>query len=309
MTSIELAVRLLQSGEPIVAPTDTVYGLFADAKNDEAIKQIYSIKGRPLCNPLIAHVSSLEMAETLAYFNDDARKLVQHFWFGVQRPLTIVLPSKPSNGVSKYVTAGLDTIALRCPSHPIALELISSFGSSLAAPSANSSNNLSPTSADMVHADLGYKVKMIIDGGACSVGVESTIINLSAEPYVLLRSGGVIVTEIEHILNKRIETQIHTNKILAPGMMLKHYSPHLPLRINVTKPLNDEAFLAFGNVDIPFFLNLSPSGNLEEAAKNLFEYQYRADCSGLFKGIAIMPIPNTGIGIAINDRLRRAAIH
>ena len=169
MTSIELAVRLLQSGEPIVAPTDTVYGLFADAKNDEAIKQIYSIKGRPLCNPLIAHVSSLEMAETLAYFNDDARKLVQYFWFGVQRPLTIVLPSKPSNGVSKYVTAGLDTIALRCPSHPIALELISSFGSSLAAPSANSSNNLSPTSADMVHADLGYKVKMIIDGGACSV--------------------------------------------------------------------------------------------------------------------------------------------
>lgn len=309
MTGIELAVKLLQLGDPIVAPTDTVYGLFADTKNDEAIKQIYSIKGRPLCNPLIAHVSSLRMAEDLAYFNNDARKLAQHFWFDVKRPLTIVLPSKPSNNVSKYVTAGLDTIALRCPSHPITLELISLFGGSLAAPSANSSNNLSPTSADMVRADLGYKVKMILDGGPCSVGVESTIVNLSSEPYTLLRPGGVSATEIESILNKKIGTQTQTNKILAPGMMLKHYSPNLPLRINVTNPRNDEAFLVFGNVDVPYFLNLSPSGNLEEAARNLFEYQHRADSAGKFRGIAIMPIPNIGIGIAINDRLKRAAIH
>ena len=217
------------------------------------------------------------------------------------------MPSKPSNGVSKYVTAGLDTIALRCPSHPMALELISLFGSALAAPSANSSNNLSPTSADMVKADLGNKAQVIIDGGSCSVGVESTIVNLSSEPYVLLRPGGVSVPEIENILNKTISTISQTDKILAPGMMLKHYSPHLPLRINVSNPRKDEAFLAFGDVDVPYFLNLSPSGNLEEVARNLFEYQYRADSAGIFRGIAIMPIPNIGIGVAINDRLKRAS--
>lgn len=307
MNNINLAIELLKSGEPVVAPTDTVYGLFGDAKSDTAIKKIYEIKERPSFNPLIAHVSSVEMAEKLAYFNDYAHKLTRHFWFDLKRPLTIVLSLKPESGISKHVTAGLDTIALRCPSHPLALELISAFGNPLAAPSANTSNHLSPTSADMVRADLGNKVKLILDGGVCSVGLESTILNMSQKPYTLLRHGAVTQSEIESVLNIKITVPSKTEKVIAPGMMLKHYSPYLPLRINVTDPYPDEAFIAFGKTDKPYFLNLSPTGDLAEVAKNLFDFLYKADNAGNFKRIAIMPIPNVGIGLAINDRLKRAA--
>ncbi len=307
MNDLELAVKLLKSKEPVVAPTDTVYGLFGDAKSDIAVKKIYEIKGRPSFNPLIAHVSSVEMAKKLAYFNDDALRLTQYFWLDIKRPLTVVLPMKPKCGISKHVTAGLDTIALRCPSHPVALKLISAFGNPLAAPSANTSNHLSPTSADMVRADLGSKVQLILDGGVCNVGLESTILNMSQTPYVLLRHGAVTQSEIENVLKMKITVPNKTEKVIAPGMMLKHYSPYLPLRINVIEPYQNEAFIAFGSTDKPYFLNLSPKGDLEEVAKNLFDFLYKADNTGKFKGIAIMPIPNTGIGIAINDRLKRAS--
>lgn len=307
MDEIELAVELLKQGDPVVAPTDTVYGLFGDAKSNTAIKKIYEIKGRPSFNPLIAHVSSVEMAEKLAYFNNDARKLAKYFWCNIKRPLTIVLPLKSESGVSKHVTAGLNTIALRCPSHPLALELISTFGNPLAAPSANTSNHLSPTSADMVQVDLGKKVKLILDGGVCSVGLESTILNMSQHPYTLLRHGAVTQLEIESILKTKIIVPSKIEKVIAPGMMLKHYSPYLPLRINVIDPYPDEAFIAFGETDKTYFLNLSPTGNLAETAKNLFDFLYKADNAGNFNGIAIMPIPNVGIGLAINDRLKRAA--
>lgn len=308
-SNLALAVDLLKSEEPVVAPTDTVYGLFGDAKSDTAIKKIYKIKGRPSFNPLIAHVNSLEMAEKLAYFSNDARILAKYFWFNIERPLTIVLPLKPESQISKHVTAGLNTIALRCPSHPLALELISAFGNPLAAPSANTSNHLSPTSADMVRTDLGRKVKLILDGGVCNVGLESTILNMSQSPYVLLRHGAVTRDELETILGIDIIVPETNEKVIAPGMILKHYAPHLPLRINVTTPHNNEAFIAFGKSDKPYFLNLSPTGDLVETAKNLFEFLYKADNTGHFNGIAIMPIPNIGIGMAINDRLKRAASH
>ena len=305
---IDLAIQLLKQGDVVVAPTETVYGLFADATSDIAIQKIYKTKGRPACNPLIAHVDSLEMAMEIAEFSELAEKVAKHFWEEVNAPLTIVLPNK-SDKISKFVTAGLNTIALRRPNHSISLELIKRFGGPLAAPSANTSNSISPTSFSMVKDDLGLKVPLILDGGECNVGIESTILDLSRKEIVILRPGGVSKEEIENFIGKRILTlsESKISAISAPGMMKKHYSPKLPVRINAAFPLENEAFIAFGKTEIKYDINLSETGDLKEAAKNLFSFLKKLDNSNLYTGIAIMPIPNFEIGVAINDRLSRAS--
>ena len=300
------AVDLLKQGDIIVAPTDTVYGLFGDATNDKAIQKIYQIKGRPLFNPLIVHVSGLDMAKQIASFSKESESIAKYFWEQVKQPLTIVLRLH-NDQISKYVTAGLSAVALRCPAHPIALDLIKKFNGPLAAPSANTSNRLSPTSAEMVKNDLGNKVSLILNGGRCNIGIESTIIDLTKQPYVILRPGGVSIDDISNLLNTSIDIYNNCNTILSPGMMKKHYSPRLPLRINVTEPHQGEAFIAFGPSSKKYDINLSNAGDLREAAKNLFQTLNIVDDESKYNGIAVMPIPNVGLGISINDRLQRAA--
>ncbi len=306
---IKKAAKLLSQGKIVAAPTETVYGLFADATNDLAIQEIYRVKGRPSCNPLIVHVSDVEMAKEIAEFSPEAERIANHFWEENVGPLTIVLKNKVGTRISPLITAGLSTVAIRCPNHKMALNLINEFGGPLAAPSANTSNSVSPTSAKMVKNDLGDKIPMILDGGKCKVGLESTILDLTQSPYVILRPGGVSKEEIEEFLGEQVLTLSETKStiIMAPGQMKKHYSPKLPLRINAAYPVKDEAFIAFGKTGIKYDLNLSESGNLEEAAKNLFSYLKKLDNHSKHTGIAVMPIPNVGIGVAINDRLARAA--
>ncbi|GHT88533.1 threonylcarbamoyl-AMP synthase [Alphaproteobacteria bacterium] len=308
MEELGLAVELLRRGAVVAAPTDTVYGLFADAMNDEAVQKVYDVKGRPSCNPLIAHVDSIEMAKNLARFSENSLEIARYFWLEKKLPLTIILPIINLN-ISRLATAGLPTIALRLPNHPMAKTLISMFGGPLAAPSANTSMSISPTSFEMVKSDLGAKIPMIIDGGACEIGLESTILDMSRRPYVILRPGGVIQSEIEEVLREKILTasDLNIKKISAPGIMKKHYSPNLPLRINAAYSTHGEAFIAFGETNVKYDMNLSVSGNLKEAARNLFSFLKKLDNSALYSGIAIMPIPNFDIGIAINDRIKRAA--
>ena len=302
------AVEYLKQGEIISAPTDTVYGLFGDATNDEAIKKIYEVKGRPSYNPLIVHVNGIEMAKNIADFNKEAEHIANYFWNVVRKPLTIVL-KLVNNNISKYVTAGLSTVALRCPYHKIAIDLISTFNGPLAAPSANTSNKISPTSYSMVKNDIGSKIPMILDGGECNIGIESTIINLTKKPYVILRPGGVSNEDIENFLKTNIifDNTEQNKTIIAPGMIKKHYSPNLPLRINAKEPHDGEAFIAFGTTNCKYDANLSTTGDLYEAARNLFITLNKLDNPNKYKGIAIMPIPNIGIGVGINDRIKRAA--
>ena len=308
MDDIAYAVELLNKGEVVAAPTETVYGLFADATNDSAVQKIYKVKGRPSCNPLIVHVDSVQMAQKIAEFSKTALDITDYFWNEKQRPLTIVLPNI-SKYISRFVSAGLSTIALRRPNHPISRMLIQEFGGPLAAPSANTSMSISPTSFDMVKADIGDKIPLILDGGSCTVGLESTILDLTRTPFVILRPGGVTKAEIESFLKTDVLSAVQTNisTILAPGMMKKHYSPNLPVRLNAAFPEKGEAFLAFGKTAIEYDLNLSEKGDLWEAARNLFVFLKKLDDSQRFKGIAIMPIPNFEIGVAINDRISRAA--
>ncbi len=303
------AIKYLKQGEIVAAPTDTVYGLFGDATNDDAIQKIYRVKGRPSYNPLIVHVNGIDMAKTIGQFDNESESIANYFWNIVKKPLTIVL-KLTNNNISKYVTSGLKTVALRCPYHKIAIDLISEFNGPLAAPSANTSNKLSPTSYSMVKNDIGHKIPLILDGGECNIGIESTIIDLTRKPYVISRPGGVSNEDIEAFLNTNIvfnTTNNNDNTIIAPGMLKKHYSPNLPLRINATAPQDGEAFIAFGNTNNKYDANLSAIGDLYEAAKNLFSTLSKLDNPNKYNGIAIMPIPNFGIGIGINDRIKRAA--
>lgn len=302
------AVEYLKQGKIIAAPTDTVYGLFGNATNDEAIKKIYEVKGRPSYNPLIVHVNGIKMAKSIAEFNNEAEHIANYFWNVVNKPLTIVL-KLINNNISKYVTAGLSTVALRCPYNKIAIDLISTFNGPLAAPSANTSNKISPTSYSMVKNDIGDKISLVLDGGECNIGIESTIIDLTRKPYVILRPGGVSNEDIEEFLNTNIIfNDTNQNKtIIAPGMIKKHYSPNLPLRINANEPHEGEAFIAFGQSNYKCDANLSTTGDLYEAARNLFITLSKLDNPNKYKGIAIMPIPNIGIGVGINDRIKRAA--
>jgi L-threonylcarbamoyladenylate synthase len=300
------AARLLRDGGLVAFPTETVYGLGADATNGEAVARLYAAKGRPRFNPLIAHVADARAALALARFSDEAKLLAGVFWPG---PLTLVLPKADGCPVSELATAGLDSIAVRVPDHPIARDLLKAFRKPVVAPSANQSGRVSPTTAAHVLADLGGRIDLIVDGGATSVGVESTIVSCLNLP-TLLRPGGVPRDAIERVLGHAlVVAEAPSDEApLAPGMLASHYAPKTPLRLNATDVKAGEALLGFG-ADVPSApkaLNLSPTGDLVEAAANLFSHLRALDACGAH-AIAVMPIPNEDLGEAINDRLARAA--
>ena len=309
-TGIARAAAMLRAGQLVAFPTETVYGLGADARQGEAVAGIYEAKGRPSFNPLIAHVADLAHAEEIGVFNAAARTLAEHFWPG---PLTLVVPLKPDTHISALATAGLDSIALRVPSHPVAREILQAAGTPIVAPSANRSGRVSPTEADHVWADLNGRIDAIVEGWSTPVGVESTIVScLGAEPS-LLRPGGVTRDEIEHILGHALaESSAEAEKPVAPGLLESHYAPHAAVRLNAIEIMPGEAALLFGpeppsGLDAAkAHLNLSYRGDLREAAANLFSMLRRLDVSGVAR-IAVMPIPSEGLGEAIEDRLKRAA--
>jgi len=298
--SITAAAQLLHAGQIVAIPTETVYGLAADAQNAEAVAHIYAAKGRPDFNPLIVHVRDRKAAEKLGLFNATAQVLADAFWPG---PLTLVLPLKQGAPVARAVTAGLPTIAIRCPNHPVIQALLLKSDLSLAAPSANRSGAISPTRADHVLKGLGGAVPMILDGGPCSAGLESTIVAVRDDGWQVLRPGPVSATLIEQTLGYP-PLSVPMSAIEAPGQMASHYAPSKLVRLNVTVPEKGEYLIGFGA--IAGDVNLSATGDLAQAAANLFEALHNADAS-LATAIAVAPIPHEGIGIAINDRLSRAA--
>ena len=306
-TDVNQAAAALRAGRLVAFPTETVYGLGADAANDDAVAAIFAAKRRPRFNPLIAHVADAQAAQRLATFNDEAGRLAAAFWPG---PLTLVLPRADDCPVSLLASAGLDTIALRVPSHPLARELLRAFGGPVAAPSANISGRLSPTEAEHVaESELAEDVAVILDGGECAVGVESTIIGFDARGRAtLLRPGGIAREEIERVIGAPLITPGQTGAPAAPGQLKSHYAPRAKLRLNAAAPRQGEMYLAFGPAapkGVPG-LNLSPAGDLKEAAANLFAYLRILDDTGV-DVIAVAPVPNEGLGEAINDRLTRAA--
>jgi L-threonylcarbamoyladenylate synthase len=305
--AIERAASLLLAGALVVFPTETVCGLGGDATNDRAVAATFAAKGRPRFNPLIVHVPGLAKAENLAVFDDPARRLCRRFWPG---PLTLVLPRRPGSGISLLASAGLDTVAVRAPAHPIAQKLLRTAGCPVAAPSANRSGRISPTTAAHVAAELGTQAALILDDGPCSIGVESTVLDLTGPAPVLLRPGGITLEDLTKVLGTiKTSAPADTDAPRSPGRLPSHYAPELPVRLNATEARPGEALLAFGPGAPPGFaeiLFLSHSGDLAEAAANLFALLRRLDRSE-FSGIAVMPIPERGLGQAINDRLRRAA--
>jgi L-threonylcarbamoyladenylate synthase len=302
--AIERAARLLRSGELVAFPTETVYGLGADATDERAVAAVFAAKGRPHFNPLIVHVSGLEAAEALAEFDARARRLAAHFWPG---PLSLVLRRRGGSGLSLLASAGLDTVAIRAPAHPVAQALLRASGRPIAAPSANRSGRVSPTEAAHVAAELGDRVTLILDAGRTPVGLESTVLDLSGETPALLRPGGVTLEQLTEFLGPIATPAV--GPLRSPGMLPSHYAPSLPLRLNATSARLGEALLAFGRDAPPGFAEvawLSRSADLTEAAANLFAMLRQLDRPA-FTGIAVMPIPEHGLGRAINDRLRRAA--
>ena len=302
--TVDEAAALLRAGEVCAFATETVYGLGADATNSDAVLKIYETKGRPRFNPLISHCADLAMAERYGQFSPLARRLAEAFWPG---PLTLVLPLKAGSGLSDLVSAGLATAGLRVPAHALARNLIARLGRPVAAPSANPSGKLSPTSADLVRRGFAGAVP-VLDGGPCTSGVESTILAIEGETVTQLRAGALPRDEIEVMLGRPVATAAHGAAIAAPGMLKSHYAPAAALRLDAAAPRAGEAYLAFGPAlthDGPL-LNLSPTGDLREAARNLFSFIARLDASGA-QAIAVAPIPPEGLGEAINDRLQRAA--
>ena len=295
------AAELLASGALVAFPTETVYGLGADARNDNAVAAIYAAKGRPSFNPLIVHVASVEAAQRYVQFDDAAYDLAQAFWPG---PMTLVLPLRIDAGISNLVTAGLPTLAIRVPQNALALDLLTLFDGPVAAPSANPSGRISPTTAQHVVDGLSGKIAAVLDGGACSVGLESTIIRTEPE-LQLLRPGGLPVEQIEAALGQTVRgAAIISETPDAPGQLLSHYAPNAPVRLNATQAKPDEVLLGFGPSGGT--LNLSVTGDLHEAAANLFSMLRLLDEKGASR-IAVAPIPDHGLGRAINDRLARAA--
>jgi L-threonylcarbamoyladenylate synthase len=308
--ALQRSIAVLKDAKPIAIPTETVYGLAADATNADAITSIYSTKGRPQFNPLICHMADMDMAERYGEFDDISRKLAEHFWPGA---LTIVVPLKPESGIHKLATAGLETVGIRVPKG-FAAKLIGEFDKPLAAPSANNSGKISPTTAEHVQADLGEKIELILDNGACDVGVESTIVKSDGEDVYLLRPGGVPANEIKAVIGKpllRLDSG-SDHKIESPGMLTSHYAPNARMRLNASSVQSDETLITFGHSNITgekdakSVFNLSAKGDLAEAAHNLFDMLIEADKTGV-EMIAVSPIPNEGLGEAINDRLTRAA--
>ena len=292
------AAGLLQSGGLVAFPTETVYGLGADARNAKAVASVYGAKGRPSFNPLIVHVPNVASAQKYVVWNETAQQLADQFWPGA---LTMVLPLREGHGLSYLVTAGLNTLAIRVPNQPTAQRLLELANAPIAAPSANPSGRISPTTAQHVLDGLSGKIAAVLDDGACLVGLESTILGLT--PHVaLLRHGGIAVEVIEQTLSIDLPQEA-SKTITAPGQMESHYAPNEAVRLNASYAESGELFLGFGPITCD--LNLSQDADLIEAAANLFDHLHQLDKIG--KPIAIAPIPQTGLGCAINDRLRRAA--
>jgi L-threonylcarbamoyladenylate synthase len=296
------AAGLLRAGKLVAFPTETVYGLGADATSDRAVARVYEAKGRPSFNPLIVHVPDLYHARELACMGPKAEALAAAFWPG---PLTLVLPQKPSAGLSPLVTAGLPSVAIRVPAHPLAQRLLRAFGGPVAAPSANPSGRVSPTRAEHVLQGLSGRVDAVLDGGPCAVGLESTIVLADPEP-VLLRPGGIPVEALESVLGERLALGGDAGKPTSPGQLASHYAPEAGLRLNATEARDGELLVGFGPV--AGRISLSASGDLVEAAARLFHILRQADrLAGPGGRIAFAPVPEAGLGVAINDRLRRAA--
>ena len=304
--AIARAARRLAQGRLVAFPTETVYGLGADATNGRAVAAVFELKGRPQFNPLIVHLADTDAAAGHGVFDDRARRLAEAFWPG---PLTLVLPRRAGSPLNELVSAGLDTVALRVPAHPVARALLQACALPIAAPSANPSGYLSPTTADHVADAFGGADLLVLDGGPCPVGLESTVVDLSRPDSVgLLRAGAVTPEQIEALAG----TVVHADAgaaIRAPGMLPHHYAPHRPVRLDAQTVAPGEALLGFGP-DLPagatLSRNLSAAGDLREAAANLFAMLHELDQPGI-AAIAVMPIPGQGLGLAIRDRLARAA--
>ncbi len=304
--AIAAAAPALAKGDLVAFPTETVYGLGANALDAHAVARVFAAKERPRFNPLIVHVANLEAAETYGVFDATAHKLAEAFWPG---PLSLVLPLRPGCGIADLVTAGLGTIALRVPNHTVAQALLATTKLPLAAPSANRSGRISPTSASHVEAELGGTPTMILDGGPCKHGLESTVVGVAGGEPILLRLGSVPREAIEAVLGHAIAGTEEDAAISSPGQLERHYAPETPLRLGATDLRPGEALLAFGPnapQGASASINLSPTGNLEEAAAQLFAALRELDAAGA-SGIAVMPIPAHELGEAINDRLQRAA--
>jgi len=302
---LEQAADILSRGGLVAFPTETVYGLGADACNGHAVASVYAAKGRPSFNPLIVHVADLETAQRFAQLNAIALNLASVFWPG---PVSLVLPLAKDHGLSDLVTAGLDTVAIRIPAHKTAQGLLKAFGGALAAPSANPSGRISPTSADHVAGDMNGMIDAVVDGGACQVGIESTILKVDGEQVALLRAGGLPVEAVEACLGGPIAKPQDPDTPQSPGQLQSHYAPNAAVRLNATFAKDHEVLLGFGPNAHNAALNLSPTGDMIEAATNLFAYMRDIDrIAGADKSIAISPVPMSGLGLAINDRLNRAA--
>ncbi len=299
--AIEEAARLLLAGEPVAVPTETVYGLAADATNPHAVARIYEAKGRPSFNPLIVHVRDRAMAGEIAHFDDLADRLAAHFWPG---PLTLVLPQRAGHSIARIATAGLDTIALRCPAHPAMQAAIAATDRPLAAPSANASGRISPTSAAHVVASLDGRIPLVVDAGPCPAGLESTIVAPRSDLLLLLRPGPVTVEDLEAATGLPVRTD-NSGAITAPGQLASHYAPGKPVQLDCTAPAPDLFLIGFGTTGGDY--NLSAAGDLTEAASRLFDALHAGDASDAAQ-IGVVPIPASGLGQAINDRLRRAAV-
>lgn len=299
-TAIAEATALIARGLPIAVPTETVYGLAADATCGEAVARIYAAKGRPDFNPLIVHVADLAAAERIGRFDAAARRIAEALWPG---PLTMVLPRQPDSPIAGLVTAGLDTIAVRAPAHPAMQALLQATGKPLAAPSANASGTISPTRAEHVLKSLGGRIAMIIDGGPTAIGLESTIVAVDAGRVRLLRPGPVSIARLTELAGRDVAAAAG-GAIEAPGQLASHYAPSRPLRLNAIERREGEWLIGFG--DVGGDASLSESGDLAQAAARLFDLLHEADAAPA-RSIAVAPIPDTGLGQAINDRLRRAA--
>ena len=301
--TLDQAAQALRAGRLVAFPTETVYGLGADATNEAAVARIFEAKGRPRFNPLISHVADIALAFTLGEFSAAAIAVAERFWPG---PLTIVVKRAPDCPIAWLTSAGLDSIALRVPAHPLARDLLARADRPIAAPSANRSGRISPTRAEHVASELGDRLEMILDGGPCTVGLESTVVDLSGSSPVLPRPGAVTAEMLAEIVGA-VGDPTGDGPLVSPGMLASHYAPDRPVRLEAGAARDGEAFLGFGAVSgDQGDLNLSASGDLVEAAANLFHMLRALDCEGV-AGIAVAPLPEHGLGAAINDRLRRAA--
>ena len=298
----------LRSGQVVAIPTETVYGLGADATNEDAVQKIFELKQRPGNNPLIVHIDAVSKAQLYVQWDERAQRLADEYWPG---PLTLVLPIREHSPISKYVTAGLSTLAIRVPSHEVALEILRAADIPIAAPSANISGKLSPTEPQHVIQNFGALVPLV-DGGATTVGLESTIVDLTTAIPTLLRPGGILKESIEQLMELADlpAAQAHSNSPKSPGLFGQHYAPKSPIRLDATEVASDEALLAFGPTELlkaAKICNLSPDGSFEEAAANLYSMLHILD-QPQYRCIAVTHIPETGLGRAIMDRLRRAAL-